>query len=60
MMKFAYSIGVRDFHCTVATDNVASCRVMEKCGLKPVITSSFKNHITGVEHQSTIYKMKLK
>lgn len=60
MIKFAYSLGVRDFYCTVATDNIASCRVMEKCGLKPDITSSFKNHNTGVEHESTIYKMKLK
>ncbi len=52
--------GVRDFYCTVATDNIASCRVMEKCGLKPEATGSFKNHNTGVEHESTIYKMKLK
>lgn len=53
-------MGVRDFYCTVATDNIASCRVMEKCGLKPEATGSFKNHNTGVEHESTIYKMKLK
>lgn len=60
MIEFAYSLGVRNFYCTVAADNIASCRVMEKCGLKADITSSFKNHKTGVEHESIIYKMTLK
>lgn len=60
MINFAYSFGVRDFYCTVATENIASCRVMEKCGLKADTTSSFKNHKTDVEHNSTIYKMTLK
>jgi len=60
IIEFAYSLGVRNFYCTIATDNIASCRVMEKCGLKADITSSFKNHKTGVEHESTIYKMTLK
>ena len=44
MIEFAYSLGVRNFYCTVASDNIASYRVMEKCGLKADITSSFKNH----------------
>ncbi len=59
MINFAYTIGVRDFYCTVATENIASCRVMEKCGLKAASTGSFKNDITNVEHNSTIYKMRL-
>lgn len=60
MIDFAYSFEVRDFYCTVATDNIASCHVMEKCGLNADTTSSFKNHKTDVEHNSTIYKMTLK
>ncbi len=59
MIELAYSLGVRDFYCTVAKDNIASCRVMEKCGLKANAGSSFKNHNTGVDHKSTIYRMKL-
>lgn len=60
MIEFAYSLGVRNFYCTVATNNIASCRVLEKCGLKADTSSSFKNHITDEEHKSTIYKMTLK
>lgn len=59
MISYAYSMGVRDFYCTVATENISSCRVMEKCGLKADSAGSFKNDITNVEHNSTIYTMRL-
>lgn len=59
MIDFIKSLGVREFYCTVAIENIASCRVMEKCGLKVEETSSFKNHKTGVDHKSYIYKMSL-
>ena len=59
MIDFAYSLGIRDFHCTVATENIASCRVMEKCGLQAHHTSSFKKRGTDIEYTATIYKLHL-
>ena len=59
MIDFIYLKGVKDFYCTVATENTASCRVMEKCGLKADSKTSFKNHKTRIEHKSTIYTMSL-
>ena len=60
MIELAYSLGVRDFYCTVARDNLAADRVMKKCGLRPAERGSFKNHQTGVVHESIIYRMTLK
>ena len=59
MIDFAYSLGIRDFQGTVATENVASCRVMEKCGLRAHHTNSFKKQGTYIEYQSTIYRLHL-
>lgn len=60
MIGFIYSLGIRDFYCIVATENIASCRVMEKCGLKAGGTSSLKNHKTDVIYDSIIYRMNSK
>lgn len=59
LMDFIYQRGVRDFHCTVAIDNVASCRVMEKCGLHVDHESSFKKKGTDLTYRSYIYKAHL-
>lgn len=57
MIDFIYSLGIRDLYCIVATENLASCRVLEKCGLKASSTSSFKNHRDNLVLESTIYRM---
>lgn len=59
MIDFIYSMDIRDLYCTVATENLASCRVLEKCGLKATNTSSFRNHRANIVLKSTIYKMNL-
>ena len=59
MIDFAHSLGIRDFQGTVATENVASCRVMEKCGLRAHHTNSFKKQGTDIEYQATIFRLHL-
>ena len=56
MMDLVYQRGVRDFHCTVAVENAASARVMEKCGLQVDHESSFEKRGTGVVYRSYIYR----
>ena len=57
LMDFIRAQGVRDFSCTVATENVASCRVMEKCGLHFDHHDSFKKRGTELVYQSNIYRL---
>lgn len=59
MIAFAYSLGIRDFQGTVATENVASGRVMEKCGMHLDHNGTFQKKGTGITYQSSIYKMHL-
>lgn len=59
MMAFAYSLGIRDFQGTIAAENVASARVMEKCGMRLDHTGSFKKRGTDIVYPSSIYKMHL-
>ncbi len=59
MMALAYSLGIRDFQGTVASENTASARVMEKCGMHLDHTSSFKKRGTDIVYPSSIYKMHL-
>ncbi len=59
LINFAYSLGVRNFYCTVAKENKASCRVMEKCGLKIKETKAFKKRGTDMEFESNIYTMSM-
>ena len=59
LMDFVYKMGVHDFRCTVAIENAASGRVMEKCGLHIDHESSFKKKGTGIVYPSHIYKLHL-
>ena len=59
MIGLAYSLGIRDFQGTVATENTASGRVMEKCGMHLDHESSFRKRGTDIVYPSSIYKMHL-
>lgn len=59
MMDLVYQKGVRDFRCTVAIENVASGRVMQKCGLHVDHESTFKKRGTDLVYRSHIYKAHL-
>lgn len=54
-IDFAVGLGVRDFMAGHAVENKASCRVMEKCGLKYHHDSSFKKSGTDMVYSSHIH-----
>lgn len=59
LIAFALSQGISDFSCTVAAENKASCRIMEKLGLQKSTESSFIKEGTGESLKSYIYTMHL-
>ena len=59
LIDFAYSLGIRDFQASAATENFASRRVMQKCGMHLDHESSFKKGGTDIIYPSSIYKMNL-
>ena len=59
LIEFAYSLGIHDFQGSVANENIASKRVMEKCGMKLDSESSFKKGGTNIIYPSSIYKLHL-
>jgi len=59
LIDFGYGLGIRNFRCQSAIENVASCRVMQKCGMSAAYTSSYKKRGTDIVYPSYIWKMKL-
>lgn len=59
LIDFAYSKGIRDFQGSVATENIASVRIMEKCGMHFDHETTFKKKGTDVVYPANIYKMHL-
>jgi [ribosomal protein S5]-alanine N-acetyltransferase len=59
LMSFVRQKGVRDFCCTVAIENIALGRVMQKCGLHMDHESNFKKRGTDIVYPSHIYKLHL-
>lgn len=57
MLAFARARGIRRFRGTVATENAASCRVMEKLGMRVKEHSSFKKQGTDITYASSIYTL---
>jgi ribosomal-protein-alanine N-acetyltransferase len=51
------SLGVKDFTSDCATENTASAKVMEKCGMKFSHKSSFKQPIANIVYESSVYKL---
>ncbi len=59
LMAFAYEKGIRNFRCTVAIENAASGRVMQKCGMHVSHEGSFRKKGTDVVYPSHIYMVHL-
>lgn len=59
MIDFIYSLGARDLYCIVAKENLASRRVMDKCGLKETSITNYENPRTRVVYDAIIYRMHL-
>ena len=59
LINFAYSLGIHDFQGSVATENIGSRRVMEKCGMHLDHESSFRKQGTDIVYTSSIYRMHL-
>ncbi len=59
MMDFALSRGIHCFQGTVAAEHAASCRVMEKLGLRLHGQSTFTKRGTDLRYVSNIYRLDL-
>jgi len=51
------SLGIKDFKSDCATENTASAKVMEKCGMKLSHKSSFKQPKANIVYESSVYKL---
>ena len=59
LIKFAYDLGIRDFCGSFAIENLASGKVMEKCGLHFDHYSQFTKDDASATFKSKCYKMHL-
>lgn len=59
IIQFGQELGINTFVSECAEENTASARVMEKCGMKKIRSSSFTNDKCGVTYTSDIYELKL-
>lgn len=59
MMDFAIRCGIRRFQGTVAAEHAASCRVMEKLGLRVWQQGAFTKSGTDITYTSNIYRLDL-
>lgn len=57
VIKFGYSLGIKDFISDCAIENVASGKVLEKCGMHIASKSSFKQPKTNITYESHVYKL---
>ena len=55
VIEFGCSLGATDFISECAIENVASGRVMEKCGMHIDHTSSFKQPKENIVYESYVY-----
>ncbi len=51
------SLGIKKFESDCATENTASARVMEKCGMKFSHKSSFTQSIDNIVYESSVYQL---
>lgn len=59
LIKFAYGLGARDFCASFASDNAASGRVMEKCGMHFDHYDEFTKADKSATFKSKYYKLHL-
>ncbi|MGG7057838.1 GNAT family N-acetyltransferase [Clostridium nigeriense] len=57
VIKFGYSLGIKDFISDCAIENAASGRVLEKCGMHIDHKSSFKQPKINIIYESHVYKL---
>lgn len=57
VIKFGYSLGIKDFISDCAAENSASGRVLEKAGMHLDHESSFKQPKMNIVYKSHVYKL---
>lgn len=57
VIKYGRSLGINNFIASCAIENVASSRVLEKCGMHVDHKSSFKQPKLNKVYESNIYKL---
>lgn len=57
VIEFGQSVGIRDFISDCAIENIASGKVLEKCGLTKGHISSFKQPKLNIVYESQVYKL---
>lgn len=60
IIKCGQSLGIKDFISDCALENVASGRVLEKCGMHKAHKSSFKQPKLNIVYKSQVYKLHIK
>ena len=59
VIRRGQSLGIKKFTSDCAIENMASGKVLEKCGMEKDYVSSFKQPILNVVYESQIYKLQL-
>lgn len=59
VIEFGYNLGITDFISDCAIENIASGKVLEKCGMHIDHKSSFKQPKTNIVYESHVYKLHL-
>lgn len=57
IIKFGQNLGIKDFISDCAIENVASGKVLEKCGMHKDHISSFKQPKLNIVYESQVYKL---
>ncbi len=57
VISYGQSLGIKDFKSDCATENTASAKVMEKCGMKLNHKSSFKQPKANIIYESSVYTL---
>ncbi len=60
VISYGVEMGIKAFASDCAEENVASARVMEKCGMSLAYKSSFLQPKLNVEYTSLVYKISVK
>lgn len=57
IIDFGMSLGIMNYASSCAEENVASARVLEKCGMTLAYKSSFLQPSLNIEYISSVYKL---
>jgi len=59
VIAFGYGLGITDFIADCAIENIASWKVMEKCGMNIDHKSTLKQPKTNIVYESYVYRLHL-